>query len=203
MHSGFNRLPKTQSGTALHFRISSGNTLGCSESFRRCSGMGSGKLRAACSRTTRLRRLSPRKWQLLLLAMKRSPLKRKSSLRDSYAAKCRTQGVKGGLKRNGKLKTTRLGKVSVNRGKQLAEYSKIRGKYLFFYAACVARIREVCARGATDVHHQRGKVGRLLCDTRFFLPVCRGCHDWIHQHPNRARELGLIAPASEWEVYPE
>jgi len=42
-----------------------------------------------------------------------------------------------------------------------------------------------------DVHHKRGRNGLLLFDLRYFLPVCRTCHIWIGENPQKARELGL------------
>lgn len=44
---------------------------------------------------------------------------------------------------------------------------------------------------ADDVHHIRGREGLLLFDIRYWLPVCRKCHDWIRDNPKQARELNL------------
>lgn len=43
-----------------------------------------------------------------------------------------------------------------------------------------------------DVHHNRGRSGLLLFDTRHWLAVCRQCHDWIGAHPDEAMKLGLL-----------
>jgi hypothetical protein len=45
---------------------------------------------------------------------------------------------------------------------------------------------------ATDPHHKRGRVGPLLRDFRFIVPVCRKAHDWVKNHPAEAETLGLI-----------
>lgn len=54
------------------------------------------------------------------------------------------------------------------------------------------------ARATTDVHHSRGKLGALLCDTRFFFAVCRECHNWIGDHPDWARAIGLLCEPGDW-----
>ena len=48
-----------------------------------------------------------------------------------------------------------------------------------------------CTNRATQVHHVRGRQGVLLCDTRFFHPVCGACHTWIDA--NRAKARGILA----------
>ena len=45
-----------------------------------------------------------------------------------------------------------------------------------------------------DCHHMARRHGKLLMDERWWLPVCRWAHDWIHEHPNEARKLGLLSP---------
>ncbi len=50
----------------------------------------------------------------------------------------------------------------------------------------------VCDRPSTQIHHGKGKVGDLLYDTEYFIPVCDGpCHLWLETHPEEAKELGL------------
>lgn len=60
-----------------------------------------------------------------------------------------------------------------------------------------------CTARATDVHHSRGRIGALLLDERFWIPICRECHVWIHQHPAAARNHGLLAPVGQWNVRPK
>jgi hypothetical protein len=36
----------------------------------------------------------------------------------------------------------------------------------------------------------KGRSGELLMDSRFFVAVCRNCHEWIENHPVEAKELG-------------
>lgn len=55
-----------------------------------------------------------------------------------------------------------------------------------------------CCNLSSETHHRRGKLGWLLIDTRHWLPVCNPCHRWIHDHPEEARKLGLLAPRGKW-----
>lgn len=143
--------------------------------------------------------------------MRRTALKRKESLRDAWLRKVRASAgetarkiVKSGLKR------TTLKKIARSRRKKLASYFVVKAEWLRrpeneLCAICRARREagEAILQGkATEVHHVRGRIGRLLCDTRFFIASCRGCRDWPHENPVRARELQLLAPASEFNVYP-
>lgn len=53
------------------------------------------------------------------------------------------------------------------------------------------RTGKVCRKATTDVHHTKGKIGELLFDVRWFLPVARVCHNWINDHPDEAEAMGL------------
>lgn len=55
---------------------------------------------------------------------------------------------------------------------------------------------------ATQVHHTRGRAGRLLLDQRFWLAMSDAPHTWIHNNIAQARELGLICPKGEWGKQP-
>ena len=48
-----------------------------------------------------------------------------------------------------------------------------------------------CKKLATQVHHMRGR-GKFLNQVDTWLAVCPYHHDWIHSHPNRARERGVL-----------
>lgn len=56
---------------------------------------------------------------------------------------------------------------------------------------------------ATQIHHQRGRVGRLLREQRFWIPVCQVGHDWIHANIEAARGLGLICQKGQWNNFPK
>jgi hypothetical protein len=46
----------------------------------------------------------------------------------------------------------------------------------------------ICEHPDIEVHHQRGRLGSLLLDQRFWIPVCARHHRWIHDHPDKARQ---------------
>jgi hypothetical protein len=45
---------------------------------------------------------------------------------------------------------------------------------------------------AVEVHHRKGRLGKLLLDKDWFLPVSRKGHTWIHDNPNAAMEKGFL-----------
>jgi hypothetical protein len=44
---------------------------------------------------------------------------------------------------------------------------------------------------ACDVHHMKGKIGDLLNDVRWWLPVSRSGHDWCENNPEAAKVLNF------------
>ena len=53
-------------------------------------------------------------------------------------------------------------------------------------------------RRVLSIHHKRGRLGKLLTDTRYFMAVCRKCHEWIHNNITESRKRGWIAQRGEW-----
>ena len=69
---------------------------------------------------------------------------------------------------------------------EVKKYLKIRVDYINKHSKC-----EVCKKASsTDVHHKKGKIGKLLTDSRYFLAVCRPCHQIIEMNPDWAKEMG-------------
>lgn len=79
----------------------------------------------------------------------------------------------------------RIKKVSKSRSKELSVYDRERIRYMNSHAFC-----EVCGKRATDIHHKKGRVGKLLTDKRYFLAVCRECHSRIETDPQWAKDKG-------------
>lgn len=97
-----------------------------------------------------------------------------------------------------------------------AEYRKVRDDWMILpdgtrrtCSACLkiqypANVRPMeFLHDATEPHHSRGKLGSLLCDTRFWIPVCRAAHTWIDANREKARELGLLCKRGEWNKQPK
>lgn len=79
-------------------------------------------------------------------------------------------------------------KISKKRAIQNAEYLKLRAKFL------PGKICPITNRPATEIHHKKGRVGKLLMDVRFFLGVTREGHNYIESHPEEAFEKGWSIP---------
>lgn len=78
-------------------------------------------------------------------------------------------------------------KLSTKRAQQNREYIKVR--YLFLIENPICQI-EGCGCEATEVHHKKGRIGKLLTDVRYFLAVCRSHHNYIELHPEESKEKG-------------
>jgi hypothetical protein len=68
---------------------------------------------------------------------------------------------------------------SPKRARQEREYAKLRVQYLEAHPVCEAQLSG-CTGAATEVHHKAGRVGKLLTDPTYFLPICRNCHAYLH-----------------------
>lgn len=88
---------------------------------------------------------------------------------------------------------------SANARRRREAYQRIRSAWFADPSNRLCRF-PFCRRRATDVHHKRGRLGLLLTDTRFWIPLCRRHHAWVGANPNQARELGLLALPGEWRV---
>ena len=57
-----------------------------------------------------------------------------------------------------------------------------------------------CGKPATENHHSRGKLGELLMDEQFWIPMCRPCHRWVHDNIAKARKTKLICDKGLWNM---
>jgi hypothetical protein len=111
------------------------------------------------------------------------------------------------MKRSGLLKRGEkpMKRVSTKRSRQNVQYSDVRRLFLEAFPLCMMcrKLRHRAPRESTEVHHWRGRCGRLLCYTRFFVSSCGECHDWVHANGAEAREMGFLAPAVIFNVFPK
>lgn len=94
-------------------------------------------------------------------------------------------------------------RISKARAAQRSQYLRQRKVYLRQHPDCEAH--HLVSPGervkrAVDIHHRNGTIGSLLCDERYWFGICRDCHSFCHTFVKRARELGLIAPAGQWNA---
>lgn len=61
---------------------------------------------------------------------------------------------------------------------------------------------DILLRPAAERHHRFGRIGRLLNWRPGWMPSCRGHRTWPHDHPSRARQLGILCEAKDWNVFP-
>lgn len=129
-------------------------------------------------------------------------LRRKCSLRDSYARKLRFTGkVWNGPPRSTLKRGKPLKKISKSQRNRLKDYYQIRNEYLLQFPACaICLCRGLTPAPATEVHHMFGRNGSLLTDTRGFVSSCRGCREWPHDNAREARALGILGEPWEWGV---
>lgn len=96
-----------------------------------------------------------------------------------------------------------LKKQSRARQREMTQYYDDRREFLRAHPACgICLCLDQTPRQATEVHHSRGRIGRLLLDQRFWVPSCRPCREIPHNRPNWAREMGLLASATDWNTVP-
>lgn len=78
-------------------------------------------------------------------------------------------------------------KISQKRNLENRDYLKVRKVFLQSLIFCEVKS---CKGLATEVHHKKGRIGKLLTDIRYFLGVCRECHNKIELYPLWAKENG-------------
>lgn len=102
--------------------------------------------------------------------------------------------IKGMTKAPGQRR--RIG-MSKGMKSKLRVYAKLRREFLATHRQCaVFDFYE-----ATDIHHTRGRVGNLLLATEHWIAVSRIGHQWIHDHPEKARQRGWLPPLGKWNCY--
>jgi hypothetical protein len=81
--------------------------------------------------------------------------------------------------------------TSDKREKQTRAYNVLVAIFKRDNPVCKAQLPGVCTGKTEDNHHMKGKENELLLDSRYWLPVCRACHDWIGINSQQAIEMGL------------
>lgn len=83
----------------------------------------------------------------------------------------------------------RIRPVSKKRQKENSRYLKIRKEFLIWNYLCMV---DGCGKMASEVHHKKGREGKWLCDSAYFMPVCSTHHQLIHENPSWAKIMGYI-----------
>jgi len=92
-----------------------------------------------------------------------------------------------------KKKKKRIPPFSAKRAKKNVQYHIQRGPYLEAHPHCELKLKG-CTFYSTEVHHTYSGKDRdkYFLDEDTWIPGCRHCHDWVHDHPKEAREQGLL-----------
>ena len=90
----------------------------------------------------------------------------------------------------------RIKSVSTKKLNELNEYRVIRDRYLKNNPVCEY---PNCTSREVELHHRKGKVGRLLCDDTYFCSLCRAHHRFVEENPEQAKALGLSLSRLEKE----
>lgn len=80
--------------------------------------------------------------------------------------------------------------ISIRSVKRMAEerlYDKKKKEYLTEHIRCEVK---GCNRVSEQLHHRKGRIGKLLYDERFFMAVCRAHHRIIEDNPDEAKNNG-------------
>lgn len=81
-------------------------------------------------------------------------------------------------------------RISIRSVKRKVEenlYLKKKKEYLTAHIRCEVK---GCNYVSIDIHHKKGRVGKLLYDERFFMAVCRAHHRIIEDNPDEAKNNG-------------
>ncbi len=93
-------------------------------------------------------------------------------------------------------------RFSTRRAALSREYARRAKDFLVRNAWCAWGLKQTPPQHirATQVHHTRGRIGRLLLDERFWVAVSAAGHEWIHRNIEAARQLGLICERGLWNT---
>ena len=116
--------------------------------------------------------------------MKRSPLCRRTPLHRG-----------GWLARRTPLRSVSAKRAKVQQQRRTMVREELARRELCEAGAMIrfGGYRSLCAGLAVDLHEPltRARGGSIL-DPANTVAVCRSCHDWIHDHPKAAAEVGLL-----------
>jgi hypothetical protein len=78
-------------------------------------------------------------------------------------------------------------KVSLKRAAENRIYLK---KRLDFLSLPSNQTCPITGEQTTEIHHKKGRCGKLFLDETYWLAVSRNGHQWIELNPNEAKQLG-------------
>lgn len=98
--------------------------------------------------------------------------------------------IRTAIKRSGKP----INSISKHRLPELKKYREVRDKYLEENPVCEF---PSCQSREIQLHHKKGRSGRLLYNPIFFCALCDFHHRWTHLNFEEAVSLGLLVSRLE------
>jgi hypothetical protein len=93
---------------------------------------------------------------------------------------------------------TRIRPISHARAGRLKEYARLKRAWAADKKNQVCHFPGCTSRAEKNPHHLYGRVGWLLNAVEHWRAVCLTHHRFIHDHPDQAREKGMLAPRGQW-----
>lgn len=93
-----------------------------------------------------------------------------------------------------------INRVSKKRRRDLAVYTQQRKWFLAANPFCAWGLAQEPQQHlrSEEVHHVRGRAGRLYLNEKFWMAVSHVGHQAIHERPELARQQGLLCQRGEW-----
>lgn len=91
------------------------------------------------------------------------------------------------------MKKTKLRPVSKKRQAESQQYRKSKERFLKQHPRCPVMFwLDGGRRQTTQIHHAKGRDGKLYLDERFWFAVSAKGHKWIHENPKEAQVAGFL-----------
>tara|TARA_Y100001963_G_C6416065_1_gene280623 strand:- start:180 stop:473 length:294 start_codon:yes stop_codon:yes gene_type:complete len=97
------------------------------------------------------------------------------------------------------MKKPAINKVSAKRKKENAIYSRKKKKFLKENPNCAVFPYKL----AVDIHHTRGRAGKLFLCEEYWLGVSAEGHHEIHNNMSWARKMGYLCAKGHWGKQPD
>lgn len=142
----------------------------------------------ALDEITRITSMKPRKICL-------SALCKRFAFSHGYCERCQDQRTdldyfRKKAAREGKaVKKVSIRKEAPKRAKENRQYSKDRAEFLSRPENQFCRVYPWLE--ATTVHHGKGRIGKLLLDQRWWVPLSPPGHSWAEENPEEAKAMGI------------
>ncbi len=86
------------------------------------------------------------------------------------------------------LSKVKIKSVSDKRLLELRDYRIVRDAYMRDHKICE---HPECSNPSTELHHSKGRIGKLLTDPLYFKALCHSCHVWTELNVIEAKKIGL------------